>query len=195
MIADIWVAFFHSPQQSLCGQAAAFLEAILRRQPGLQLERWTRLPYVALHNGDARFVAARLANPKSHYRRYVSSGDHVRTHYTLDMAVLALRLPGGPSHPRPPPPPPPRKRQQSQRRTIPAECEKKRGGDSIYAFLAGALTDDGLDASWGEVLDAGAGLSSMCWLAHRESRSYARRFAGAADPLTELCAAGVFREL
>ena len=113
------------------------------------------------------------------------------------MAVLALRLPGGPSHPRPPPPPPPppRKRQQPQRRTIPAECEKKRGGDSIYGFLAGALADDGLDASWGEVLDAGAGLSSMCWLAHRESRLYARRFAGAADPLTELCAAGVFREL
>ena len=139
---------------------------------------------------------ARLSNPRGiTICRYVSSGDHVRTHYTLDMAVLALRLPGGPSHPRPPPPPPPRKRQQPQRRTIPAECEKKRGGDSIYGFLAGALTDDGLDASWGEVLDAGAGLSSMCWLAHRESRLYARHFAGVADPLTELCAAGVFREL
>ena len=60
MIADIWVAFFHSPQQSLCGQAAAFLEAILRRQPGLQLERWTRLPYVALHNGDAFSIFAAM---------------------------------------------------------------------------------------------------------------------------------------
>ena len=63
IIADIWVAFFHSRQQSSCGQAAAFLEAILRRQPGLQLERWTRLPY----NGDAFSIcgASRLDNPKS----------------------------------------------------------------------------------------------------------------------------------
>jgi len=111
------------------------------------------------------------------------------------MAVLALRLPGGASHPPAPVPPPPPKRQQPQRRTIPAECEKKRGGDSIYRFLAGALAGEGHEASVSEVLDAGTGLSSMCWLALRESRLYARRFAGVADPLTELSATGVFREL
>ena len=111
------------------------------------------------------------------------------------MALLALRLPGGASHPPAPVPPPPPKRQQPQRRTIPAECEKKRGGDSIYRFLAGALAGEGHEASVSEVLDAGTGLSSMCWLALRESRLYARRFAGVADPLTELSATGVFREL
>ena len=108
------------------------------------------------------------------------------------MAVLALRLPGGASHPPAPVPPPPPKRQQPQRRTIPAECEKKRGGDSIYRFLAGALAGEGHEASVSEVLDAGTGLSSMCWLVLRESRLYARRFAGVADPLIEL---RVFREL
>ena len=76
-----------------------------------------------------------------------------------------------------------------------AECEKKRGGDSIYRFLAGELAGEGHEASVSEVLDAGTGLSSMCWLALRESRLYARRFAGVADPLTELSATGVFREL
>ena len=54
-------------QGSFESQVAAFLGAILHCHPRLELVRWTRLPYV-------------------------SSGDPVKTHYALDMAVMVFRL-------------------------------------------------------------------------------------------------------
>ena len=41
-------------------------------------------------------------------------------------------------------------------------CGNRRD-DDVYAFLASTLRKDGV-ASWGDVLDAGAGMGSMCWL-------------------------------
>lgn len=46
---------------------SAFLEAVLRSRPELELVRWTRLPYV-------------------------SSGDVKRTHYTMNSALMVLRI-------------------------------------------------------------------------------------------------------
>jgi hypothetical protein len=53
-------------------KAVSFLEGIKRQQPRLALERWTRLPYV-------------------------STGDTIRTHFTLDIALMAFRVSGGTS--------------------------------------------------------------------------------------------------
>ncbi|KAK3262218.1 hypothetical protein CYMTET_28913 [Cymbomonas tetramitiformis] len=143
-------------------RAARFLEAILRRQPALQLLTWTRLPYVC-------------------------SGDTKSTHYTLDTAVLALRLDGAPITHHAPVSRKARsfrpsslgasglkgnrERRNAQRRqrshgrkgsTKRVPCEG-RAGDPIFAWLAATLANEGL-SSWGDVLDAGAGLGSMCWL-------------------------------
>ena len=41
-------------------------------------------------------------------------------------------------------------------------CGNRRD-DDVYAFLASTLRKDGV-AFWGDVLDAGAGMGSMCWL-------------------------------
>ena len=50
--------------------AVALLDAILRRQPLLELSSWSRLPYM-------------------------SSADTVQTHHMIDMALMVLRLPAG----------------------------------------------------------------------------------------------------
>ena len=132
--------------------AAVFLEAILRRHPRLELVRWTRLPYV-------------------------SSGDLRLTHHTLDMAAMALRLPPAGAHPPPDAPsgpaPASADAEQSRRhdggRAVPAKCRKHKT-DGIYAWLATAVANEGLE-SWGDVLDAGAGFSSMCWLLRQAYRT------------------------
>ena len=133
--------------------AACFLDAVLSKQPRLKLAGWSKLPYV-------------------------SSGDTWRTHYTLDIAVMALRVGEGTAE----------KGQAGGQeanaagavgaaigeapaaaaatRGIPTECVN-RGGSQIYDWLASTLASDGV-ASWGNVLDAGAGFSSMCWLLHRD---------------------------
>ena len=162
--------------------AAAFLEALTRRHPTLALERWTRLPYV-------------------------STGDLRKTHYTLDVALLALRrrktsddddgrddrdddkAPGGHAA-----------GGASSAddgaassaddggaaiddgataaSSVPRGCRGK-SGDKIFAWLSDALVRAG--GAWaGDVLDAGAGLGSTCWLAHQPYTSLTAVTASAA---------------
>ncbi|GMH90218.1 hypothetical protein TrST_g12946 [Triparma strigata] len=121
-----------------------FIEAIASEHPELELVSWSRLPYL-------------------------SSGDTRRTHYTLDMAVMAWRV---------------KELKDGEERvkeiigeevlgTVEAEgfsgidvnvkaCGNRRD-DDVYAFLASTLRKDGV-AFWRDVLDAGAGMGSMCWL-------------------------------
>eukprot|EP00946_MAST-07B_sp_MAST-7B-sp1_P005158 g5158.t1 len=118
-----------------------FVDEVLRLQPQLKLERWTRLPYL-------------------------SSGDTGKTHYSINMALMAFRAPGT---------------SDSAARTVvepdstnsatevtegdpdlPTEC-KRRKSDVIYDWLSSTLYKQGL-ISWGDILDAGAGYNSMCWL-------------------------------
>ncbi|KAH8068055.1 hypothetical protein JL721_7004 [Aureococcus anophagefferens] len=99
--------------------AAAFVDALVDRRPDLELQAWTRLPYV-------------------------SSGDSKKSHYTLDVALMAFR--------------------------VGTAFEAGKGGDKIFNWLAKrARGGGGLFGTraelWGDVLDAGAGLSSTCWLA------------------------------
>jgi len=42
-------------------------------------------------------------------------------------------------------------------------CRKKKD-DDLFRFLRSTLKSEGFGASWGNVLDAGAGVSSMCFL-------------------------------
>ena len=131
--------------------AAAFVDALVDRRPDLELQSWTRLPYV-------------------------SSGDSKKSHYTLDVALLAFRvgtafeavLAGGAA--------PAATSAAAAAPDValddapPAACEGK-GGDKIFAWLAKRARGGGglfgkRAESWGDVLDAGAGLSSTCWLAH-----------------------------
>lgn len=130
--------------------AAKFLEAIERLQPRLELVKWTRLPYV-------------------------SSGNHKKTHYTIDMALLVLRLKGkedGPSfgvldHPNAAENSPMGSR-GADARDVPTQCQTHRD-DAIFSWLETTLMSNGYSgASWGDVLDAGAGVSSMCWLMHQD---------------------------
>ena len=117
--------------------AAKFFEAILRLQPQLELVKWARLPYV-------------------------SSGDLKRTHYTLDMAVTVLKL-----NPHPPTPVSSDKTSvvaKSRSDAIPLTCQNK-GKSKIFTWLQKTLVDNRyIEVSWGRVLDAGAGVNSMCWL-------------------------------
>jgi len=131
-----------------------FLQAIFLLQPKFELVTWSRLPYV-------------------------SSGDHKRTHYTLDMAILTLRIrrdeensPSVERHLTVPDYPATSENHlmtpsDRRKREIPIEC-RRRSGDKIFSWLARMLKSNGVNgASWGDVLDAGAGLSSMCWLIHQ----------------------------
>ena len=95
--------------------AINFVNSVQAARPGLELVRWTRLPYV-------------------------SSGDTGRTHYVLDQAVFAFR--------------------NSMSDAPPAACAK-RGDDQIYKWL-GTHFEDG-----GDMLDAGTGFGSLCWLLRR----------------------------
>ena len=114
--------------------AAKFFGAILRLQPQLELVKWTRLPYV-------------------------SSGDLKRTHYTLDMAVAVLKL-----NPHPPNDDKSSVVPISGSDAFPLKCQNK-GKSKIFTWLQKTLVDNGyVKASWGRVLDAGAGINSMRWL-------------------------------
>ena len=95
--------------------AINFVKSVQAARPGLELESWTRLPYV-------------------------SSGDTGRTHYVLDQAVFAFR--------------------NSMSDAPPAACAK-RGDDQIYKWL-GTHFEEG-----GDMLDAGTGFGSLCWLLRR----------------------------
>jgi SAM-dependent methyltransferase len=58
------------------------------------------------------------------------------------------------------------------RKNIPGKC-KGRSGDKIYNWLASTLSkakqgSTPSSSAWGNVLDAGAGYGSMCWLLHQE---------------------------
>ena len=75
---------------------------------------------------------------------YVSSGDTHRTHYVLDSAVFAFRT--------------------TVSTALPAECTK-RGDDTIYKWLGDHVNE------WGDVLDAGTGFGSLCFLLRRERAS------------------------
>jgi len=117
--------------------AAMFFEAILRLQPQLELVKWTRLPYV-------------------------SSGDLKRTHYPLDMAVAVLKL--NPNLPTLASSDKTSVVAKSGSESLPLTCQNK-GKSKIFTWLQKTLVDNGyVKASWGKVLDAGAGVNSMCWL-------------------------------
>jgi len=123
-----------------------FLETVLREHPKLELVQWTRLPYV-------------------------SSGDTRKTHYTMDMALLAFRISKidrvsiSPTNESPD--------SIASAATTVSEtsidaCRNKRD-DEIYAWLAESLSyEEGFSGNWGSVLDAGAGFSSMCWLLRQQ---------------------------
>ena len=150
-------------QPSFEASAAVYLEAILRRHPQLELEGWTRLPYV-------------------------SSGDGRRTHYTLDMALMALRVPAGDGtggnegegqHEQEQEQAQEQEQEQEQGQQasgggseqthpppLPPAC-RERGGDKIFSWLADTAAAEGL-GPWGSVLDAGGGLSSLCWLMRQD---------------------------
>ena len=131
---------------------ASFVDKILNLQPQLKMKKWTRVPYV-------------------------SSGDTRRTFYTIDMALMIFEMPlqhndvatgdtavrresvneANVAKPR-----------DELEKTIafeeelPQQCRGYKV-DKIYSWLAKTVRNDGLQ-EWGQVLDAGAGYSSMCWL-------------------------------
>ena len=127
------------PMASFEHRLVNFVDTLQRHHPRLQLRAWTKLPYV-------------------------SSGDMQYTHYTIDMSLMVFRVLeaaptkdstttniGQPATLQAVPP------------MLPSACT--RSGDRIYNWLADTVaTRHGNTKSWGHVLDAGAGLSSMCWL-------------------------------
>ena len=129
-----------------------FLDAIYRHHPTLKLRQWTKLPYV-------------------------SSGDTYYTHYTIDMALMVFQIQPSdsslsvaefpPTTKLPPPttklPPP-----TTKLPPMPKVCQGK-VGDQIYHWLSNTLLDHQQEkSSWGDVLDAGAGFNSMCWLMRQD---------------------------
>ena len=106
------------PARTFEAGAINFVNSVQAARPGLQLESWTRLPYV-------------------------SSGDTGRTHYVLDQAVFAFR--------------------NAMSDAPPAACAK-RGDDQIYKWL-------GTHIEGGDMLDAGTGFGSLCWLLRRSYES------------------------
>jgi SAM-dependent methyltransferase len=89
---------------------------------------------------------------------YVSSGDTHYTHYTIDMALLVFQKqePGIASS-----------SANSVVVPLPKKCLNK-GSDTIFNWLATTMVDHSKNGNWGNVLDAGAGFNSMCWLLRQE---------------------------
>ncbi|CAK0831800.1 unnamed protein product, partial [Prorocentrum cordatum] len=100
----------------------------------LRVLAWTRLPYLC---GGC-------------------SGDTKRTHYELDMAVFVLqRQSGSPTSSAPV------LGVHSVLHEAPHQC--KRNDSSIHKWLSSTVDSLGVQ-SWGDVLDAGTGFGSLCWL-------------------------------
>ncbi|KAH8044484.1 hypothetical protein JL722_14668 [Aureococcus anophagefferens] len=130
--------------------AAAFVDALVDRRPDLELQAWTRLPYV-------------------------SSGDSKKSHYTLDVALMAFRVGtafeavlaggGAPAATSARAAAPASRSTTRRRRPARARAATRSSTGSRSARGGGGLFGTRAE-SWGDVLDAGAGLSSTCWLAH-----------------------------
>ena len=126
-----------------------FLDAIHRHHPTLKLRQWTKLPYV-------------------------SSGDTYYTYYTIDMALMVFQiqpsdslLPAAEFTPMTKLPPT-TKLPTNDETPMPKVCQGK-DGDKIYHWLSNTLLDHQQEkSSWGDVLDAGAGFNSMCWLMRQD---------------------------
>lgn len=94
---------------------------------------------------------------------YLSSGDTKRTHYKLDMAVFVLQRQSiSPTNEAPVP------GVVSALREAPHQCKAlgKIPRSSIYKWLSSTIDSLGAQ-SWGDVLDAGTGFGSLCWLLHQ----------------------------
>lgn len=115
---------------------AALVETVRALQPGLELDSWTRLPYV-------------------------SSGDTAHTHYLLDTALITFRVPERHA---------PGALGSVAGAALPPQCDA-RHDDDVYTWLASTLESSSARRGWGDVLDAGTGLGSMCWLLRRERRT------------------------
>lgn len=124
--------------------AAAFIAALLPRDSGIKIEAWTRLPYV-------------------------SSGDTKRTHYVKDMALFALSLPADVRLPSRSEEPEDSASESVSAPEQPAACSGK-NPDAVYSWLSDTVASEDVQ-TWGEVLDAGAGFGSMCWLLRQAHRS------------------------
>ena len=133
------------PNASFEQRLVNFVDTLKRHHPRLHLRAWTKLPYV-------------------------SSGDMQYTHYTIDMSLMVFRVSEAPTKDstttnigRP-------ATVQAVPPMLPSACT--RSGDRIYNWLADTVaTRHGNSKSWGHVLDAGAGFSSMCWLMEQQYTS------------------------
>ena len=131
------------PSPSFELSAASFTAALFSRYSGLELRSWTRLPYV-------------------------SSGDIRRTHYVRDMAMFAFLVPATPQRL-------PQAEEMNDSATegkaaweLPRMCSGK-SPDAIYSWLSDRMAEESI-GTWGEVLDAGGGFGSMCWLMRQTYR-------------------------
>jgi SAM-dependent methyltransferase len=130
--------------------AVSFLDTINREHPQLELVTWSRLPYV-------------------------SSGDHIKTHYVLDMALMVFRVDPSIAAPTPPQHLPTAASDSSiaaphdPPANAVAACGSRKD-DAIYAWLASSLIQQNV-SSWESVLDAGTGFGSMCWLMRQKRKT------------------------
>ena len=181
---DLISASGHPPLSSLEERLVHFVEALVRVHPRLKgrLKTWTKLPYVS--SGDLIYTHYTLKmallvfhidddSPSSPSDTKEST---TTSNSDTNKGSDSRSSSGGSS---------------SGDRVVPLQCVNK-NGDKIYNWLSTTLNQNIIKtpssntktsssaasssstsstsssvSSWGSVLDAGAGISSMCWLLHQ----------------------------